>query len=119
MQQPAGVVPPTIAIGPSPISRKAVPMQTPSPLSQTTELTGEGVYHELSGREMNPFPPPVSPSSPVAMPKEHEMSGEGRPGELPGQARSPPSDYSHAMGCQAGSGGQAHGQVGEQGWELA
>jgi hypothetical protein len=49
------------------------------------------------------------------MPEEHEMSGEGRPG----QARSPPPDYSHAMGYQAGSGGQAHGQVGEQRWELA
>ena len=83
------------------------------------ELTGEGVYRELSGREMNPFPPPVSPSSPVVMPGEHEMSGKGRQGELPGQARSPLPDYSHAMGYQAGSGGQAHGQVREQRWELA
>jgi hypothetical protein len=55
----------------------------------------------------------------LAMPGEHEMRGEGRPGKLPGQARSPPPDYSHAMGYQAGSGGQAHGQVGEQKWELA
>lgn len=34
----------------------------------------------------------------LAMPGEHEMRGEGRPGKLPGQARSPPPDYFHAMG---------------------
>jgi hypothetical protein len=122
MQQhaaPDQVVLPAAAMAPSPIPRKAVPAQIPSPLSQTTELTGEGVRRELSAREMNTFPSPMSPGSPVTMPREYEMSGEGQAGELPGQARSPPPDYPHAVARQPGLGGQAPGQVGEPRWELA
>jgi hypothetical protein len=102
--------------GAAQISRKAVPTQrdqSKSPVSQTTELTGEGVRRELSGRDARPV---TSPSSPVSLPGEHEVSGEGLSRELPGQSRSPPPVYSHAAVPQPELEGQGHVQAPR--WEL-
>jgi hypothetical protein len=74
---------------------------------QTTEVTGE------SEERMDGFLVPVSPSSPVSAPREHEVSGEALSRELPGQSRSPPPDYSQAAAPYPG---QVHGQG--QRWEL-
>ncbi|RSL55879.1 hypothetical protein CEP54_009138 [Fusarium duplospermum] len=95
------------------IQRKPVGATAVSPVSsesQTNELSGVGVQRELSGREVQPF---VTPSPPVQVPGQHEMTGDGwrpnlemdgrdarvemsgeaRPPELPGQTGSPPPVY--------------------------
>ncbi|KAF9768674.1 hypothetical protein IL306_013985 [Fusarium sp. DS 682] len=70
-----------------------------SSLSKTNELSGIGVQRELSGREVHPFPN-MTPSPPVQVAGQHEMSGEGwRPNlemdgrdaraEMSGEARPP------------------------------
>lgn len=64
----------------SSISRK--PVGTPQ--SQMKELPGQGVKRELGGQELHPFPI-ISPSSPVTVPGQHGMMGEGEMHELPGQ----------------------------------
>lgn len=118
------------------ISRKPVasPIVSPvSPVTKTTELSGDGISRELSGREIALLP---SPSPPVTLPGQHEMQGEGqhrpempgdaqhrlemdgqgrlaemtgeaRPPELSGQSQSPPPRYSHH-----------HAPAQEQRWEL-
>jgi hypothetical protein len=86
---PDRAIPPVMAVGGAlPITRKALPT------ARTTELTGEGVRRELSARDSPPFPPPVSPSSPVFVSRVHEISGEGQLSELPAQSRNPPPVYS-------------------------
>ncbi|KAF4963771.1 hypothetical protein FSARC_8254 [Fusarium sarcochroum] len=82
-----------------------------SSLSKTNELSGVGVQRELSGREVHHFPD-MSPSPPIQVAGQHEMSGygwrpnlemdgrdarvemsgEARPPELPGYM-SPPNAY--------------------------
>jgi hypothetical protein len=68
-------------------------------LSKTNELSGIGVQRELSGREVHPFPN-MTPSPPIQVAGQHEMSGEGwRPNlemdgrdarvEMSGEARPP------------------------------
>lgn len=74
--------------GPLPMPRRPVP----SP-SQTIELTGDEMHRELAGPQLNPTLPPTLPSSTVSLRGQYEMSGEGRPGELPGQGTSPPPSY--------------------------
>ncbi|KAK2700260.1 hypothetical protein QWA68_001380 [Fusarium oxysporum] len=70
-----------------------------SSLSKTNELSGIGVQRELSGREVHPFPN-MTPSPPIQVAGQHEMSGEGwRPNlemdgrdarvEMSGEARPP------------------------------
>ncbi|KAM5512183.1 hypothetical protein FOXYSP1_06983 [Fusarium oxysporum f. sp. phaseoli] len=70
-----------------------------SSLSKTNELSGIGVQRELSGREVHPFPN-MTPSPPLQVAGQHEMSGEGwRPNlemdgrdarvEMSGEARPP------------------------------
>ncbi|PNP80647.1 hypothetical protein FNYG_06246 [Fusarium nygamai] len=70
-----------------------------SSLSKTNELSGIGVQRELSGREVHPFPN-MTPSPPIQVSGQHEMSGEGwRPNlemdgrdarvEMAGEARPP------------------------------
>ncbi|KAM0085055.1 hypothetical protein ACKRZS_002496 [Fusarium odoratissimum] len=70
-----------------------------SSLSKTNELSGIGVQRELSGREVHPFPN-MTPSPPIHVAGQHEMSGEGwRPNlemdgrdarvEMSGEARPP------------------------------
>ncbi|KAF4977788.1 hypothetical protein FZEAL_5754 [Fusarium zealandicum] len=104
------------------LQRKPVGTASVSPLSSfshTNELSGVGVQRELSGREIHPFPN-VTPSPPIVMAGQHEMtgegrrpdlemdgrdarvemSGEGRPPELPGQTRSPPPVYTPAEATQ-------------------
>ncbi|KAH7261985.1 hypothetical protein BKA59DRAFT_550373 [Fusarium tricinctum] len=81
-----------------------------SSLSRTNELSGAGVQPELSGREVHPFPS-MTPSPPIQMAGQHEMSGQGwrpnlemdgrdarvemssdaRPPELPGYASPAPA----------------------------
>lgn len=104
--------------GTAQISRKAVASQrdqSKSPESQTTELMAEGVRRELSGRDVRSFPV-IPPSSPISLPGEHEVSGEGLSRELPGQSRSPPPGYSHAAAPQPELEGQSYGQ--DARWEL-
>ncbi|KAJ4315354.1 hypothetical protein N0V84_008430 [Fusarium piperis] len=97
------------------IQRKPIGATAVSPVSsvsQTNELSGVGVQRELSGREVQSFPA-VTPSPPVVVPGQHEMTGDGwrpnlemdgrdarvemsgeaRPPELPGQTSSPPPVY--------------------------
>ncbi|KAF5648130.1 uncharacterized protein FTJAE_1344 [Fusarium tjaetaba] len=70
-----------------------------SSLSKTNELSGIGVQRELSGREVHHFPN-MTPSPPIQVSGQHEMSGEGwRPNlemdgrdarvEMAGEARPP------------------------------
>ncbi|RBR04039.1 hypothetical protein FVER53590_03056 [Fusarium verticillioides] len=70
-----------------------------SSLSKTNELSGVGVQRELSGWEVHPFPS-MTPSPPIRVSGQHEMSGEGwRPNlemdgrdsrvEMAGEARPP------------------------------
>ncbi|KAL5623455.1 hypothetical protein FOBRF1_002705 [Fusarium oxysporum] len=70
-----------------------------SSLSKTNELSGIGIQRELSGREVHPFPN-MTPSPPIQVAGQHEMSGEGwRPNlemdgrdarvEMSGEARPP------------------------------
>ncbi|KAF5580814.1 hypothetical protein FPANT_9211 [Fusarium pseudoanthophilum] len=70
-----------------------------SSLSKTNELSGIGVQRELSGREVHHFPN-MTPSPPIQVSGQHEMSGEGwRPNlemdgrdarvEMSGEARPP------------------------------
>ncbi|CCT68345.1 uncharacterized protein FFB20_00318 [Fusarium fujikuroi] len=70
-----------------------------SSLSKTNELSGISVQRELSGREVHPFPN-MTPSPPIQVAGQHEMSGEGwRPDsemdgrdarvEMSGEARPP------------------------------
>ncbi|KLO89034.1 uncharacterized protein LW93_12454 [Fusarium fujikuroi] len=70
-----------------------------SSLSKTNELSGISVQRELSGREVHPFPN-MTPSPPIKVAGQHEMSGEGwRPDlemdgrdarvEMSGEARPP------------------------------
>ncbi|KAF5971866.1 hypothetical protein FCOIX_9688 [Fusarium coicis] len=70
-----------------------------SSLSKTNELSGIGVQRELSGREVHHFPN-MTPSGPIQVAGQHEMSGEGwRPNlemddrdarvEMAGEARPP------------------------------
>ncbi|CVK92362.1 uncharacterized protein FMAN_07258 [Fusarium mangiferae] len=70
-----------------------------SSLSKTNELSGIGVQRELSGREVHPFPN-MTPSPPIQVAGQYEMSGEGwRPDlemdgrdarvEMSGEARPP------------------------------
>ncbi|KAF7542926.1 hypothetical protein G7Z17_g11163 [Cylindrodendrum hubeiense] len=112
--------PPPMSV--APVVRKPVGSSTvspvsaaASPLSKTTELSGDGVQRELGGQEIKPFPT-VTPSPPIAVPGHHEVrgdtawrpemdgesprvevSGEGRPPELHGQSQSPPPGYTHAI----------------------
>lgn len=78
-----------------PITRKSVPAvtgmsQTPSSPPGRQELTGQPIRRELGGMELHPFPN-YAPSSPVTVPGQHELGGQGRIQELcPGQASSPP-----------------------------
>ncbi|RGP64735.1 hypothetical protein FSPOR_7671 [Fusarium sporotrichioides] len=78
-----------------------------SSLSKTNELSGTGVQRELAGREVHPFPD-MTPSPPIQVAGQHEMTGEGwrpnlemdgrdarvemsgvaRPPELPGYSNS-------------------------------
>ncbi|SPJ85667.1 uncharacterized protein FTOL_11449 [Fusarium torulosum] len=87
-----------------------------SSLSRTNELSGTGVQPELSGREIHPFPR-MSPSPPIQMAGQHEMSGQGwrpnlemdgrdarvemsgeaRPPELPGYASPAPAYTPHVQ----------------------
>lgn len=67
-----------------PVERKPVPVSAApsSPFSEgKSELTGQGVSRELSGREIHPLPD-NSPSPPLAVPGQHEMLSESRPQEL-------------------------------------
>ncbi|KAF5662223.1 hypothetical protein FHETE_8113 [Fusarium heterosporum] len=70
-----------------------------SSLSKTNELSGAGVQPELSGREVHPFHS-MTPSPPIQVAGQHEMSGRGwRPNldmdgrdarvEMSGEARPP------------------------------
>ncbi|KAM0555104.1 hypothetical protein ACHAPJ_006454 [Fusarium lateritium] len=70
-----------------------------SSLSKSNELSGVGVQRELSGREVHPFPN-MTPSPPIQVAGQHEMSGDGwRPNlemdgrdarvEMSGEARPP------------------------------
>ncbi|KAF4341360.1 hypothetical protein FBEOM_4709 [Fusarium beomiforme] len=93
-----------------------------SSLSKTNELSGIGVQRELSGREVHPFPS-MTPSPPIQVAGQHEMSGEGwRPNlemdgrdarvEMSGEAR--PSEllgYTNSANAHT-----PHGSV--QRWEL-
>ncbi|KAM5352633.1 hypothetical protein ACJ41O_005355 [Fusarium nematophilum] len=97
------------------IQRKPIGATAVSPvssLSHTNELSGVGVQREVPGREVHPFPN-VTPSPPVQVPGQHEMTGDGwrpnlemdgrdarvemsgdaRPPELSGQTGSPPPMY--------------------------
>ena len=69
------------------IERKPVPFSTASPSTGQgegeTELSGQGVSRELSGREIHPFPD-TSPNAPVAVPGQYEMPVENRPHEMAG-----------------------------------
>jgi hypothetical protein len=110
-------VKPAMAVGgAAPIQRKALAPRSKSPESQTTELTGEGVRRELSGRDIHPFPI-ISPSSPISVPGEHEVHGDGLSRELPAESRSPPPVYSRATASQPRSGEQVYeqGQLSELG----
>lgn len=108
---PAQVVEPGMeVVGTSAIPRKAVPTHRPSPHIQNTEIMAEGE------ERTDTFPVPVSPSSPVLVNGEQEVSGEGLVRELPGQSQTPPPDYSQAAVSQPGSTEQAHGQG--RRWEL-
>jgi hypothetical protein len=70
-----------------------------SSLSKTNELSGVGLQRELAGREVHPFPD-MTPSPPIQVAGQHEMTGEGwRPNlemdgrdarvEMSGDARRP------------------------------
>lgn len=62
------------------IDRKPVAISTVSDVK--TELSGQSVSRELSGREIHPFPP-NDPSPPVAVPGQHEMlAATTRPHEM-------------------------------------
>ncbi|KAM0198914.1 hypothetical protein ACHAPQ_011478 [Fusarium lateritium] len=87
-----------------------------SSLSRTNELSGTGVQPELSGREIHPFLS-MTPSPPIQMAGQHEMSGQGwrpnlemdgrdarvemsgeaRPPELPGYASPAPAYTPHVQ----------------------
>ncbi len=119
---PEPVLPFASATEPSLIPRKAVRVHSLSPQPQTAEMTGEGVRRELSAREANPFPSPISPGSSASMRGNYEMSGEDRARELPGQPSSPPPEYTHMvahqLAHQAELDGQAQRQVRDPRWEL-
>ena len=83
------------------LQRKPVGASTISSVSslpKTNELSGVGVQRELGGREVHPFPN-MTPSPPIQVAGQHEMTGEGlRPNlemdcrdarvEMPGETRS-------------------------------
>ncbi len=77
----------------SPASRKTLPSasvsHTPSPAPETQELTAQSIRRELGGTGITPFPS-HSPSPPVAVPGQHEMSGQGTVPELQGMPGVPP-----------------------------
>ncbi|GKU05974.1 hypothetical protein FLAG1_08896 [Fusarium langsethiae] len=93
-----------------------------SSLSKTNELSGAGVQRELAGREVHPFPD-MTPSPPIQLAGQHEMTGEGwRPNlemdgrdarvEMSGVARPPElPGYSNAANAYT-----PHESV--QRWEL-
>ncbi|KAF4472916.1 hypothetical protein FAGAP_13481, partial [Fusarium agapanthi] len=96
------------SVSPSTPERKDTPPRKPvgastissvSSLSKTNELSGIGVQRELSGHEVHPFPN-MTPSPPIQVAGQHEVSGEGwRPNlemdgrdarvEMSGEARPP------------------------------
>lgn len=100
--------PTVVATSPSTPERKDTLQRKPvgastissvSSVSKTNELSGVGVQRELAGREVHPFPD-TTPSPPIHVAGQHEMTGEGwRPNlemdgrdarvEMPGEARRP------------------------------
>lgn len=61
------------------LQRKPVGASTISSVSslpKTNELSGVGVQRELGGREVHPFPD-MTPSPPIQVAGQHEMTGEG------------------------------------------
>lgn len=97
-----------------PVTRKPVGTSTASPVSpvsKTNELHSDSLKGEVDGHEVKPFLV-GTPSPPVQVPGQHEVngdtalrpemdgrsarvevSGEGRPPELPEQSQSPPPVY--------------------------
>ncbi|KAI9162922.1 benzoate 4-monooxygenase cytochrome P450 [Paramyrothecium foliicola] len=73
--------PPTQTVSPvGKIERKAVPstMSNPSPFQpEKTELSGQHVMREVSGREMHPLPD-LTPSPPVPVPGQYELWADNR-----------------------------------------
>ncbi|KAJ4133439.1 hypothetical protein NW768_005024 [Fusarium equiseti] len=111
--------PTVVAASPSTPERRDTPQRKPvgasiissvSSLPKTNELSGVGVQRELGGREVHPFPN-MTPSPPIQVAGQHEMTGEGlRPNlemdgrdarvEMPGEAR--PSELpGHTNGANA------------------
>ncbi|KAH8653018.1 hypothetical protein BGZ61DRAFT_541696 [Ilyonectria robusta] len=103
-------------VGSSAVSRVSAAV---SPIFKTTELSSEGLKREIDGQEIHPFPN-VTPNPPVVVAGHHEVngdntwrpemdgasprvevSGEGRPPELPEQSQSPPPVYRHTAQDQS------------------
>lgn len=61
------------------VERKPVPSTQPSP--RKTEISGQGVFRELSGREIHSVQD-ISPSAPLGIPGQHEMPAGASPREM-------------------------------------